>query len=118
MTTLTVNGERWDIDVDPTMPLLYVLRNDLKLNAAKFGCGLGQCGACTVLVDNEPVFSCVTPVLHLEGKPITTGRPRHDRQACANSASVYRGAGGTVRLLHSRHDDARTGSPDEELAPE
>ncbi len=72
MTMLTVNGERWELDVAPTTPLLYVLRNDLKLNAAKFGCGLGQCGACTVLVDDEPVFSCVTPVLHLEGRVITT----------------------------------------------
>jgi nicotinate dehydrogenase subunit A len=48
------------------------LRGDLKLNAAKFGCGLGQCGACTVLVDSEPVFSCVTPVSLLDGKEITT----------------------------------------------
>jgi nicotinate dehydrogenase subunit A len=72
MTALTVNGERWDVDVDPATPLLYVLRNDLELNAAKFGCGLGQCGACTVLVDNESVFSCATPVHGLEGKAITT----------------------------------------------
>jgi nicotinate dehydrogenase subunit A len=60
------------VDVDPATPLLYVLREDLGLNAAKFGCGLGQCGACTVLVDNRAVFSCVTPVLALEGKHIVT----------------------------------------------
>jgi nicotinate dehydrogenase subunit A len=72
MVKLSVNGQTHDISVDPDTPLLYVLREDLKLNAAKFGCGLGQCGACTVLVGGEPVFSCLTPVLLLEGKEITT----------------------------------------------
>lgn len=69
---LSVNGRQHDIEVDPRTPLLYVLRGELKLNAAKFGCGLGQCGACTVLVDGEPVFSCVTPVALLTGRQITT----------------------------------------------
>jgi len=69
---LNVNNAQHDIDVDPRSPLLYVLREDLRLNAAKFGCGLGQCGACTVLVDGEPVFSCVTPVALLADKKITT----------------------------------------------
>jgi nicotinate dehydrogenase subunit A len=69
---LTVNKTEHDVDVDPRTPLLYVLRGELKLNAAKFGCGLGQCGACTVLVDGEPVFSCVTPIALLEGRQITT----------------------------------------------
>jgi nicotinate dehydrogenase subunit A len=69
---LNVNGQPHDIDADPRTPLLYVLREDLQLNAAKFGCGLGQCGACTVLVDGEAVFSCVTPILALEGKRIVT----------------------------------------------
>jgi nicotinate dehydrogenase subunit A len=69
---LGVNGRRHDIDVEPDTPLLYVLRDYLELNAAKFGCGLGQCGACTVLVAGEPIFSCITPVLLLEGKEITT----------------------------------------------
>ena len=69
---LNVNNTQHDIDVDPRSPLLYVLREDLRLNAAKFGCGLGQCGACTVLVDGEPVFSCVTPVTLLADKKVTT----------------------------------------------
>jgi nicotinate dehydrogenase subunit A len=69
---LSVNKQPHDIDVDPRTPLLYVLRDDLKLNAAKFGCGLGQCGACTVLVDGKPVFSCMTPIALLAGKEITT----------------------------------------------
>jgi nicotinate dehydrogenase subunit A len=72
MTTLTVNGHEHQIDADPDTPLLYVLRDDLKLNAAKFGCGLGQCGACTVIVDGKAVLSCVTPVLLLAGKQVTT----------------------------------------------
>ena len=70
--TLNVNGTDQAIDSDPETPLLYVLRNDLKLNAAKFGCGLGQCGSCTVMVDGEAVLSCVTPILLLEGREITT----------------------------------------------
>jgi nicotinate dehydrogenase subunit A len=72
MMTLKVNGQDHPIDADPDTPLLYVLREDLKLNAAKFGCGLGQCGACTVIVDGKAVLSCVTPLLLLEGKKVTT----------------------------------------------
>jgi nicotinate dehydrogenase subunit A len=69
---LTVNNRDHETDADPRTPLLYVLRDDLRLNAAKFGCGLGQCGACTVLVDGEPVFACVTPIALLAGKTVTT----------------------------------------------
>jgi nicotinate dehydrogenase subunit A len=72
MITLNVNGQQHQVDVDPRTPLLYVLRNELKLNAAKFGCGLGQCGACTVLVDKSPIFSCLTPVSVVAGRPIRT----------------------------------------------
>jgi nicotinate dehydrogenase subunit A len=78
---LRVNGQFHDIDVDPDTPLLYVLREDLGLNAAKYGCGLGQCGACTVLIDKRAVFSCITPVVALEGKRVETleslGSPDH-----------------------------------------
>src|SRR5947199_10660319 len=70
--SLNVNGQEHAIDVDPATPLLYVLREDLKLNAAKFGCGLGQCGSCTVMVDGKAVLSCVTPLVLLEGKQVTT----------------------------------------------
>jgi nicotinate dehydrogenase subunit A len=69
---LTVNGHDHDVDADPDTPLLYVLRDHLGLNAAKFGCGLGQCGACTVLVDGEAAFSCLTPLLLLENRKVTT----------------------------------------------
>ena len=72
MITLQVNGRAHDVDDDPATPLLYVLRDTLSLHAAKFGCGLGQCGACTVMVDNEAVFSCLTPIVVLEGRQVTT----------------------------------------------
>src|ERR1700727_3097016 len=72
MTTLKVNGHDHEIDADPDTPLLYVLRDDLKLNAAKFGCGLGQCGSCTVIVDNKAVRSGVTPMVLMGGKQVTT----------------------------------------------
>jgi nicotinate dehydrogenase subunit A len=71
--TLDVNGERQTVDVrDPAEPLLYVLRNRLRLTGAKFGCGLGQCGACTVIADGDAVRSCRMPVAEAAGKKITT----------------------------------------------
>ena len=70
--TLEVNGKTHEIEADPATPLLYVLRDELRLNAAKFGCGLGQCGSCTVMVDGQAVLSCITPVMALEGRKVTT----------------------------------------------
>lgn len=72
MINLTVNGKAHQVDADPTTPLLYVLRNDLQMNAAKFGCGLGQCGACTVMIGGQATFSCLTPISTVEGRPIKT----------------------------------------------
>ena len=72
MAKLNVNGHEQSIDADPATPLLYVLRDDLALNGAKYGCGLGQCGACTVLLDGRPVFSCLTPLAAVEGRRIRT----------------------------------------------
>jgi nicotinate dehydrogenase subunit A len=72
MITLNVNGQNHRLDIDPTTPLLYALRDDLHLNAAKYGCGLGQCGACTVMVDGQAVYSCMTPVAALAGKKVKT----------------------------------------------
>jgi nicotinate dehydrogenase subunit A len=65
--TLRVNGAPRDVSVEADTPLLYVLRNDLELNGPKFGCGLAQCGACTVLIDGKAVRSCVTPISTLKG---------------------------------------------------
>jgi len=72
MLTLNVNGRSQQIDAEAATPLLYVLRDDLGLTGAKFGCGLGQCGACTVLVDDKPVLSCITPITVTAGRRITT----------------------------------------------
>jgi len=72
MITLTVNGVSHQVDATPDTPLLYALRNDLGLNGAKFGCGLGQCGACTVLVDDKPAFSCLLPIAALAERKVRT----------------------------------------------
>jgi aerobic-type carbon monoxide dehydrogenase small subunit (CoxS/CutS family) len=72
LMTLNVNGSPRHLDIDADTPLLYALRNQLELNGAKFGCGLGQCGACTVIVDDKPIFSCITPCSSMQGKEIRT----------------------------------------------
>ena len=70
--TLNVNGKEHAVEADPDMPLLYALRNDIGLNNPKFGCGLAQCGACTVHLDGKPIRSCVTPLSAVgEGKVVT-----------------------------------------------
>ena len=70
--SLRVNGKTSILDVDPEMPLLYALRNDLELNGPKFGCGLAQCGACTVIMDGNAIRSCVTPTASAQNKVVTT----------------------------------------------
>ena len=70
--SLRVNGKTQVVDAEPDMPLLYALRNDLQLNGAKFGCGLAQCGACTVIMDGAAIRSCVTPVSAAQNKQVTT----------------------------------------------
>jgi nicotinate dehydrogenase subunit A len=70
--SLKVNGVSRSVAAEPDTPLLYVLRNDLELNGAKYGCGLSQCGACTVLIDGKATRSCVTPIGTLENSEITT----------------------------------------------
>jgi len=72
MISLTVNGKKHVVDASPDTPLLYVLRNDLGLNGPKFGCGLGQCGSCTVIMDGAAVSSCVTPIAKAAGRNILT----------------------------------------------
>lgn len=69
---LTVNGERRSVDVDPDTPLLWVLRDELKLVGPKYGCGVAQCGACTVHLGRQPVRSCVVPISSVRGRAVTT----------------------------------------------
>jgi nicotinate dehydrogenase subunit A len=98
MISLMVNGSRRSVPAEPETPLLYVLRNDLALNGAKFGCGLAQCGACTVLVDGQAVRSCVTPISALGKSEITTieglgtiDRPHPLQQAFIDEQAVQCG---------------------------
>lgn len=72
MITLNVNGRLHTVDAEPLTPLLYVLRDDLALNGAKYGCGLGQCGSCTVMIDDRAALSCITPISTLAGRWIRT----------------------------------------------
>jgi isoquinoline 1-oxidoreductase subunit alpha len=71
-TELSVNGTKQTVNVDPDTPLLFVLRNELKLTGPKMGCGMAQCGACAVLLDGKEIRTCITPVSGVQGKQITT----------------------------------------------
>jgi nicotinate dehydrogenase subunit A len=90
MITLNVNGKARQVDADPATPLLYVLRDDLALNGAKFGCGLGQCGACTVMVGGSAAFSCLTPISVVQGRPVKTveGLGTADRPGVVQQAFI------------------------------
>src|SRR3954468_18127196 len=72
MTTVVVNGAKREVQAPADTPLLYVLRNDLELSGPQFGCGLAQCGACSVLLDGKEVRSCITPLSAVSGKEVTT----------------------------------------------
>lgn len=72
MIKLNVNGKTHSLDIDPEMPLLWALRDHVRLTGTKFGCGIAQCGSCTIHLDNEPIRSCITPVSAALGKQITT----------------------------------------------
>ena len=72
MASLKVNGKQVNVDVEPDMPLLWVLRDELGLTGTKYGCGIAACGACTVHIDGQPVRACVMPISAVEGKSVTT----------------------------------------------
>ncbi len=72
MANFTVNGEVFEVDADPNTPLLWVIREHLKITGTKFGCGVGQCGACMVHIDGAATYSCLTPVSAVEGRDVTT----------------------------------------------
>ena len=104
MVKLQVNGAAHEVDVDPSTPLLYVLRNDLDLHGPRFGCGLGQCGACSVIIDGEAMRSCITPVSAVQRRDHHARRPVEGRQAASAAAGLDRRAGAAVRLLPERPD--------------
>jgi nicotinate dehydrogenase subunit A len=113
---LTVNGKPQEIDADPSTPLLYVLRDDLALHGAKFGCGLGQCGACTVHVDGRAVFSCLIPIAALEGRAVTTlegllkdGKPNKVQQAFIDEQAAQ--CGYCIAGMIMRADALLAGTP-------
>jgi len=98
MPVLKVNGRNHDVQAAEDTPLLYVLRNDLAVNSPKYGCGLAQCGACTVLVDGQPVRSCVTSARAVAGRDITTleglsagGKPSKLQQAFIDEQAMQCG---------------------------
>jgi len=118
---LHVNGVDHEVAAEPDTPLLYVLRDDLALNGAKYGCGLGQCGACTVIIDGRAVFSCVTPVSVLEGKKITTleglssgGRPGAVQRAFIEEQAAQCGFCIPGMVMRATALLAREPSPSEE----
>ncbi|HSB16559.1 MAG TPA: (2Fe-2S)-binding protein [Bryobacteraceae bacterium] len=94
----TINGKTRSVDTEPDRPLLEVVREDLALTGTKYGCGEGQCGACTVLLDGKPVFSCLTPVRAAEGRKIVTieglaegGKLHHVQQAFLDEGAMQCG---------------------------
>ena len=125
--TINVNGKRRSIKATPDTPLLYVLRDDLHLRGPKFGCGLSQCGACSVLLDGKEIRSCVTPVAGVVGKRVTTleGLPAlYAKQkklakppgVAPVAASVDRRAGSAVWLLPERNDHHGRRAPGAKIA--
>jgi len=117
--TLRVNGRAHTLELDPDTPLLYVLRNDLQLNGPKFGCGLAQCGACTVLLDGTAIRSCVTPVAQARGE-ITTleglgtpDRPHPVQQAFIDEQAAQCGYCLNGMIMTTAALLARTPSPTE-----
>lgn len=108
--SIEVNGTKHDIDGDPSMPLLYALRNQIGLRGAKFGCGLGQCGACTVIVDGRAVYSCLMPVSALDGRAVTTteglledGKPGKVHQAFIDEQAAQCGYCISGMVMRAQH---------------
>ena len=86
--TLKVNGRTHTLDIDPSTPLLYILRNDLGLQGPRFGCGLGQCGACTVIINGAAVRSCITPCFRRQGRDHHARRTGQRRHAAPRTAGL------------------------------
>ena len=111
MIAFEVNGTTHDVDASPDMPLLWVLRDMLGLTGTKFGCGLGQCGACTVHVDGAAVRSCLTTAGSAAGKKMTTIEGLSPTVHASAAAGVGGRAGAAVRLLPVGPDHVGGGAP-------
>ena len=110
--SLNVNGTVHTVEADPDMPLLYALRNDLGLNNPHFGCGLAQCGACTVHLDGQPIRSCITPVSAVgDGKVVTLAGLGTPEKPHPLQTAYVEEAGAAMRLLHQRLDHDRRRLP-------
>ena len=118
MIALEVNGTKHDVDVSPDMPLLWVLRDTLGLTGTKFGCGLGQCGACTVHVDGAAVRSCLTTAGSAAGKKVTTIEGLSPTVHASAAAGVGGRAGAAVRLLPVGADHVGRGAPGQDAEPD
>ena len=118
--SLDVNGRAVTVMVDdPGMPLLYALRDNLELKGPRFGCGLGQCGTCAVLLDGEPVLACETPLAKVSKQEDRDARgARQPGAAVACSTSLHRRTGRAMRLLSQRHDHTRDCTPRENHEPD
>ena len=106
---LTINGRSTNVDAPPDTPLLWVLRDVLNLHGTKYGCGIGQCGACTVHVGGQPQRSCVTPVSAVANARITTIEGLSPDGIASAAASLARSRRAAMRLLPGRPDHVRRG---------
>ena len=106
MPNLTINGQSYFADAPPDTPLLWVIREDLRLTGTKYGCGVGLCGSCTVHIDGKAVRSCSIPVVAVEGSMITTIEGLKSRQRSPSAASMDRATSAAMRLLPIRSDYA------------
>ena len=117
--SLNVNNKSYDLEVDPNMPLLYALRNELDVTGPKFGCGLAQCGACTVIVDGRAMRSCMTSVRSAQGRQIRTieglGTPENPHPV---QKAFIEESGAPVRLLHQWLADDISGTAGRESSPQ
>ena len=101
--SFVLNGNRMEVEVGPSWTLLDLLREELEMTGTKYGCGNGECGACTVLVDGKAVNSCLFPAMEIDGTSVTTIE--------GLASDRFHGAGGgSVRILHARHDHVCQGS--------
>ena len=118
-TNFTVNGKAASTDAPPATPLLWVIREDLKLTGTKFGCGTGLCGACMVHIDGKRAFSCQTQVSEVAGKSVTTIEGLSPDSSPSAAESLARRAGAAMRLLPVRpdHERGRSAQAESEADP-